>query len=249
MIPLHTIQPKLSYNTFALHCNWIAHFPSCNPIHEYSSAASALWGELGWEFGEKVATAANQNPGKVNLWPCVYKSAKSWQHLGSLGGRDFRTKMILWAPTEPPLIKVVMTNKQPASQKGCDTYTWMLQITNHRTIHVLVLFLVLSYYDHHCSYMLVIISADAHYCNWSWSFCKKKFEMSPFHLFLPCRPHNVQNKLKPKPTIKWISIKSTMIIVFSEERVWQRNWLWRVVVDELDFISTPSLIMDLSFTS
>ena len=58
---------KQSHNAFALRCNWIVHFPSCNPIHEYSSAASALWGELGWEFGEKVATAANQNPGKVNL--------------------------------------------------------------------------------------------------------------------------------------------------------------------------------------
>ena len=120
LIPMPNIQPKQSHNTFALHRNWIVHFPSCNPIHEYSSAASALWGELGWEFGEKVATAANQNPGKVNLWPCVYKSAKSWQHLGSLGGRDFRKKMISRAPTELPLIKVVMTQWKVQ----CHMYFW-----------------------------------------------------------------------------------------------------------------------------
>ena len=49
----------------------------------------------------------------------------------------------------------------------------MVQITNHRTIRALVLFLVLSYYDHHCSYMLVIITVDAHYCN-CLKFLQKK---------------------------------------------------------------------------
>ena len=140
---------------------------------------------------------------------------------------------------------MLWTNKHRASQKGFDTSTWIGQITNHRTIHALVLFLVLTYYDHHCSYRLVIISADAHYCN-CLKFLQKKVWNVTVSSSPALPPTHCSEQIVPKPTINgsWSNQQRPLASLKNDqklkttERVRQINGLWGVIVDKLDFIST-----------